>query len=210
MADETTPPAGGLQAVPDPDVAAFDDTPSVPAPDGAGADDAAFEDDELGASAAAAFGEGSGEDGEEPEGGFDRFDPPPPVTEPKVSARQQKLFDMGGFDGDPGVTPQNIIDEDAEIELTASLGTAEVPLKGGLVDPEQRVRLFVTAEYAGKVDVPVRDRETREIESWKVRAKFRPTRCESIESALRDENTGLLEIARRILRERGELVDRAA
>lgn len=204
LTDDDDHPPTDLQAVPP-----VDDEPQSEAPPGfAGFVDDDFDDDADDAPEADGTVLEAAED--DPDDGFDDFDRADIEPEPpKVTARQQKLFDMGGLDGDSAVTVQNIIDEGDEIELTASLGAAEVPLKGGLVDPNERVRLFVTAEYAGKVDVPVRDRESREVESWKVRAKFRPTRCESIESAMRDENTGLLALARQILAERGEL-NRAA
>lgn len=104
-------------------------------------------------------------------------------------AGDAEMFPMGILDGDPKVTLGKLIRRGAEVEYTVSLGSAEVPLRGGLPDPETYMRLFVTAELQ-KVEV-VAKRVDGDVSTWKVRAKMRPTFVELAEAAAADPATDL-------------------
>lgn len=83
------------------------------------------------------------------------------------------LFPAGSFEGDR-VTAQALVTRGTGTVTTVALSRAEVPSKGGLLNPNKSGRVLVS--YApGKVEyVPQRD-EAQRIESWKLRQHLRAT-----------------------------------
>lgn len=85
---------------------------------------------------------------------------------------QEEMFPLGSLEGDPKKTLKNLIRAGLPIEYTVSLRSAEVPLRGGLPDPDAFHRLFVNS-VVEKVET-VALREENKIVGWKVRAILRP------------------------------------
>src|SRR4051794_4660230 len=56
---------------------------------------------------------------------------------------EDELFPLGSIEGDPKVTLKNLIKSGKPIEYTVSMRSAEVPLRGGLPDPDAFHRIFV-------------------------------------------------------------------
>lgn len=133
-------------------------------------DEAGLTEDELAARRAAkANGEGNGNgsasieqrarDGEEPE----------PTDE--------ELFPLGSLDGDPKVTLKNLLNPRVPTEISASMGTAAVPIKGaGFFDPEREITLLVRVLPGGPVPVATRRKgdEKHKIEKWRVTQPLTP------------------------------------
>lgn len=125
----------------------------------------AADDDPLGVggsiSARAANGEGTEDDGGEPE-----------------------LFPMGSLEGD-AKTLKSLIRSGQAVKSTVSMTGAEVPVRsGGLLDPEKEGMLLVTFEVAHYTPVPVRegDRETgKRLTEWKIRQTVRPIHIERVD-----------------------------
>ena len=85
-------------------------------------------------------------------------------------------------------TLKSLIKGGLPVDMTVSMMSAEVPLRGGLPDPEGQVRIMVTTELH-KVE-EVAHREDGMVDSWKVRAHLRPVHAEIVEAASSDEATG--------------------
>lgn len=95
----------------------------------------------------------------------------------------QLEFPEGVVDaGSSGKTLKSLIRAGLPLELTVSMRSAEVPLRGGIPDPDSLHRLMVTAELAQVVPVPVREDVggVRKVVGWKVRAVLRPTYVEAV------------------------------
>lgn len=95
----------------------------------------------------------------------------------------QLEFPSGVVDaGSNTKTLKTLIRAGLPVELTVSLRSAEVPLRGGIPDPDALTRLMVTAELAQVVPVPVREDVggVRKTVGWKVRAVLRPTFVEAV------------------------------
>lgn len=91
-----------------------------------------------------------------------------------------ELFPTGSLEGE-GPSPQTLVKKGLPLELTVSLSRAEVPLRGGLLDPNRYGRLLVTY-LPGKVEeVPVRDDENdpARVTGWKLRQHVRATYVEA-------------------------------
>lgn len=98
---------------------------------------------------------------------------------------QGELFPVGSLEGDPKVTLAKLVRAGHRIEYTASLMSAEVPLQGGLLDPNDEGQVMVTYEVASLTPVPIRegDRGTKKLVGWKIRQNLRPVYVEPIEAA---------------------------
>lgn len=66
------------------------------------------------------------------------------------------------------------------VEMTVSMMSAEVPLRGGIPDPDAQHR-FITTTELHKVE-PVAQREEGLLVAWKVRAHLRPVYVEAVEA----------------------------
>lgn len=88
-----------------------------------------------------------------------------------------ELFPTGTLDGD-GPTPQTLVKKGMPVELTVSLMKAEVPNRGGLIDPDQVGRALVTYLPAKVDEVPVRGDDDK-VKSWKIRQNLRVTYVEA-------------------------------
>jgi hypothetical protein len=91
---------------------------------------------------------------------------------------EEELFPLGTVDGDPAVKVQNIIPKGVPVETTASLRSAEVPSRSGLLDPhaEGTVTVSFTVE---KVELVLkREKDTRQIVGAKIRQVCRPVYVE--------------------------------
>lgn len=100
---------------------------------------------------------------------------------------QEELFPLGSLEGDKKTLAQ-IIRKGLPIETTVSLRSAEVPLRGGLPDPEKLHRVLITSEVAKLEPVPIR--EDGKIVSWKVRVVLRPTYVEAVDASDADAASG--------------------
>lgn len=85
-----------------------------------------------------------------------------------------ELFPVGSLDGD-SIAPQKLIKRGLPVEITVSIGKAEVPVRGeGLLDPEKSGRSLVSWAFLKNEEVPSYDSEGR-INGWKVRQHLRAT-----------------------------------
>lgn len=87
---------------------------------------------------------------------------------------QAELFPIGSLEGDPRRTLKNLLRAGLPVEYTCSLMSAEVPLRGGLLDIESSGEVLVTWEPAKLEVVPDRDAELGKVVGVKVRQKLRP------------------------------------
>lgn len=96
----------------------------------------------------------------------------------------QQLFPDGVLEGD-GKTLKTLIKANLPVEVTVSMRAAEVPMRGGLPDPDSLKRVMATCEVAKYEPIPVREDQDgeRKIVGWKIRAVLRPTFVEPVEDA---------------------------
>lgn len=90
---------------------------------------------------------------------------------------EEELFPLGSLDGDPAVTLKTLIKSRIPTEISASMGTAAVPIKGsGFFDPEQEVTLLVRVLPGGPVPVATRKKgdEKSKIEKWRITQPLTP------------------------------------
>lgn len=81
------------------------------------------------------------------------------------------LFPMGFLKGDE-VTPARMIKKGLPVEVTVSIGKAEVPMPdSGLLDPERQGRVLVTYVFGSNQEIPVREED--KIVRWKIRQNLR-------------------------------------
>lgn len=92
-----------------------------------------------------------------------------------------ELFPIGTLPGDD-LTLRELIKPHHKVEVTASLMAAEVPMTGGLVDPEREGMALVTYELAKPLLIPQRegDRDDKKLVGWKVRQQLRPVYVEGV------------------------------
>lgn len=90
---------------------------------------------------------------------------------------EEELFPLGSLEGDPTVTLKNLLKANVPKEISASMGTAAVPIKGsGFFDPEQEVTLLVRVLPGGPVPVATRRKgdERSKIEKWRITQPLTP------------------------------------
>jgi hypothetical protein len=87
-----------------------------------------------------------------------------------------ELFPLGSLEGD-SVTPQTYVRKGLPITVTASLMSAEVPNRGGLLKPDRYGRLLITYLPGKKDDVPLREDRTdaAKVTGYKLRQHLRVT-----------------------------------
>jgi hypothetical protein len=90
---------------------------------------------------------------------------------------QLEAFPVGVIEGDAKVTHKTLIRPGEAVEYTVSLGRAEVPMRGGLVDPRKAGRCLVSYEAADG-GLPVPQREDGKVKAWKIRQSLRPVYVE--------------------------------
>jgi hypothetical protein len=92
-------------------------------------------------------------------------------------APEDELFPLGSLTGDPAVTLKNLIKPRVATEISASMGTAAVPIKGsGFFDPEHEITLLVRVLPGGPVPVATRKKgdERAQIEKWRITQPLTP------------------------------------
>lgn len=92
-----------------------------------------------------------------------------------------ELFPHGSLEGDPKVTYKNLVKTGARVSLTASLTSAEVPIRGGgLFDPEQEGLALVRYLPAQVALVPHhKDKNGQsKVEEWTLRQTLRAFKIE--------------------------------
>lgn len=89
---------------------------------------------------------------------------------------EAELFPEGSLEGD-NVTAQTYVRRGLPVEVTVALGTAEVPTRAGLLDPNKAGRVLVSFVPGGKRDVPIREdgSKTGKVVGWKLRQILTPT-----------------------------------
>jgi hypothetical protein len=90
---------------------------------------------------------------------------------------EEELFPLGSLTGDPAVTLKNLLKPRVPVEISASMGTAAVPIKGsGFFDPEAEVTLLVRVLPGGPVPVATRKKgdEKSQIEKWRITQPLTP------------------------------------
>jgi hypothetical protein len=90
---------------------------------------------------------------------------------------QQQLFENGVLDGDPEITVNNLVGPNETVTTRVAMRGAQVPLRGGLIDPRSRVRVSALCQVSRYIKTPIgewRDDDTRNIEEWKVSAELTP------------------------------------
>jgi hypothetical protein len=103
---------------------------------------------------------------------------------------QEEMFPKGVLEGDNKVTLAKLIRANESVEVTASLMSAEVPLRGGLVDPRREGKVVVSYEAARYIPVPQREGEPgdKKVKGWKVRCQLRPTYVEPADAYYSEED----------------------
>ena len=88
---------------------------------------------------------------------------------------EQETFPMGIVDPEHRKTLKTLIASGQPVEMTVSMQSAEVPLRGGLPDPNRLHRFLVTTRFhkAEPIAVYDPDDETK-IKSWKLRVTLKP------------------------------------
>lgn len=108
----------------------------------------------------------------------DRPEPEPDDEQP------EELFPVGSLEGDPKMTLGKLIKPHHKVEYTVSLMAAEVPLRGGLLDPDATGAVMITYEVANLTPVPIREDRggVKKLVGWKIRQSLRPIYVEPIEA----------------------------
>lgn len=97
---------------------------------------------------------------------------------------EEELFPLGSLEGD-GKSLKTLLRGGLPVEVTTSILSAEVPIRGGgLLDPERAGKVLVSYEVA-KVET-VLIREEGKIVKAKIRQVLRPTYVEAGAAALAD------------------------
>jgi hypothetical protein len=89
----------------------------------------------------------------------------------------EELFPLGSLEGDPTVTLKNLLKPRTPVEISASMGTAAVQIKGsGFFDPESEITLLVRVLPGGPVPVATRKKgdERSQIEKWRITQPLTP------------------------------------
>lgn len=112
------------------------------------------------------------------------------ITDRAAEGEEEQIeFPTGVIDaGASKKSLKNLIKAGLPVEMTVSMMRAEVPLRGGIPDPEGQHRFLVTTELA-KVE-PVVQREDGKVVSWKLRAHLRPVYVEVVEAQQADAGSG--------------------
>lgn len=113
-------------------------------------------------------------------------EPDPDADSDEDGEGQAEMFPMGTLEGDPKVTLKNLIKPNHRVEYTASLMSAEVPVRHGLMDPYADGQAVETHELAKIELVPIRETDSagqKKIVGWKVRSKLRPVFVEPVAGA---------------------------
>jgi hypothetical protein len=101
-------------------------------------------------------------------------------TEPEeVEEAQGEMFPAGVLEGE-GKTLRTLIKPGLPVELTCSIGKSEVPLRGGLPDPDKAVRVLVTAIFQKAEPIAQRDPDAVKVTGWKLRAHMRAVYVETV------------------------------
>jgi hypothetical protein len=90
---------------------------------------------------------------------------------------EEELFPLGSLEGDSAVTLKTLLKARTPVEISASMGTAAVPIKGsGFFDPEQEITLLVRVLPGGPVPVATRKKgdERAQIEKWRITQPLTP------------------------------------
>lgn len=98
-----------------------------------------------------------------------------------MSNTQESLFENGVLDGDPALTPNTLISPGTKVSTRVKMNGAQVPLRGGLIDPTKEVRVAAVCHASTYHQTPIgewRDDGTRNIEEWKINAVLTPTYVE--------------------------------
>lgn len=89
-------------------------------------------------------------------------------AEAGVEPDAAELFPRGTVAGD-SKAPSQLIRKGLPVAITAALSRAEVPLVGGLVDPDKAGRVLVSFAFAKQEEVPTERDETGRVIGWKIR-----------------------------------------
>lgn len=99
------------------------------------------------------------------------------------AADAAELFPLGSLEGDE-TTLGGLVQPGQPVEVTVSMGTAEVPSpRGGLLSPHKEHLLLVTCEHAGYTEVPKREGDRvngKTVVGWKTRQSLRPIYVERV------------------------------
>lgn len=109
-----------------------------------------------------------------------------------------ELFPLGSLEGDT-LTAQSYIPRKMPTQVTASLMSAEVPNRGGLLKPDHYGRLLVTYLPGKKEDVPLREERGNpaKVTGYKLRQHLRVTYVEDandVPALIAQEFEGLLAV----------------
>ena len=102
----------------------------------------------------------------------------------------EELFPLGSLEGDSAVTLKTLLKPRVPVEISASMGTAAVPIKGsGFFDPEQEITLLVRVLPGGPVPVATRKKgdEKAKIEKWRVTQPLTPIYVQEAGSMFTEE-----------------------
>jgi hypothetical protein len=92
---------------------------------------------------------------------------------------QGEMFPDGALDGD-GKSLRTLVKPGLVNETTCSIGKAEVPLRGGLPDPDKQVRALVTAVFHKTEVIATRDPDAPKVTGWKTRVSLRSEFVETV------------------------------
>lgn len=104
----------------------------------------------------------------------------PDDLEPDDEAGEQGEMFPDGFVEGGTKSLRTLIKPGLTNELTCSIGKAEVPMRGGLPDPDRPVRVLVTAVFHKAEEIAARDPDTPKVASWKTRVSLRSEYVETV------------------------------
>ena len=98
---------------------------------------------------------------------------------------EQETFPAGLFEPKDTKTLKTLVASGLPVATTVSMGKAEVPLRGGLPDPNRLHRALVTARFhkAEPIAEYDSDEETKVV-AWKVRVTLKPRFVEVVDSVV--------------------------
>jgi hypothetical protein len=106
------------------------------------------------------------------------------ITDRATSGEEeQEEFPLGLFEPEDRKTLKTLIRSGLPVEMTVSMRSAEVPLRGGLPDPDKAHRFLMTSVVSKVEEVAQREGEDDAVTGWKVRVTLRPTYVEAISTA---------------------------
>lgn len=107
--------------------------------------------------------------------------PPEADGDDEPPEEAQEEFPMGLFEPSDAKTIKTLIASGLPVELTVSLGAAEIPLRGGIPDPNKLHRLLITSRFHKAEPIAQYDSDDdTKIVGWKIRVHMKSRHVEVV------------------------------